>query len=198
MARWHATVDRTGVGRAAIGGLLVAVALSISGCGSASSNAPSPPEPKAVRQNLGGLPLFHQADYDIEIYRGWTREKNDEKAGPYLESAWNDPASDEIILFVDSRAGVEDGSSRREAERAREKASRSPDYHERSFDSVGLGGHRAIRWVFREGHTRWLEFFFDQCGIGIVTRGTAIPTSFGTLGESFQEMSSSIGVHCQE
>jgi hypothetical protein len=172
---------------------LTAAAAAFSGCGSGGSEqAPAAPRPKSAP------PHFHQASYDVEIFRGWPQDESDTPAGAYLESAWHDPATSAIALQIDSRASDGTGSPIANAELARVQVKRLPGYRERGFKKITVGGHQAIRWAFDLSGKGWVDYFFAECGTSFTVLGESPFPAFASLSESFQEMAGTIKALCSE
>jgi hypothetical protein len=171
----------------------LAAAAIFSGCGGGESGQASPgPRPASVP------PLFHQANYDVEIFNRWPQDVSDKKTGSYLESKWHDPASSVTTLQIDSRASDGTGSPLANAELARVQVQRLPGYRERGFKKVTLGGHPAIRFAFDLSGEGRVDYFFAECGTSFTVLGATPPLAFASLSESFQEMSGTIKAICSE
>jgi hypothetical protein len=165
---------------ATVTAVLLAALLLLTGCGSSSK----PADPSA---------------YDIEIFNGWPQVKKEEKTGGYIENAWRDPESP--IIAVDTRAaGDETGSPMANADLARVQTSEIPDYKERGLKRVKLGSRPAVQWAYDTADERaGIDFFFEECGISFVIRGTMGQIAFEALAPSIREMAETIKVKgCDE
>jgi hypothetical protein len=159
---------------------LLAVLLLLTGCGGSSK----PVDPSA---------------YSIEINNGWPQVKREEKVGGYIENAWRDPESP--IIAVDTRAANDDvGSPMANADLARVQTSELPEYKERGVKRVKLGGRPAVQWAYDTADERsGIDFFFEECGISFVVRGTMGQVAFVSLSQSVREMAETIKVKgCDE
>jgi hypothetical protein len=137
--------------------------------------------------------------YDIEIFNGWPQVKKEEKVGGYVENAWRDPESP--IIAVDSRAaGNEAGTPMANADLARVQTSELPGYKERGVKRVKLGRRPAVQWAYDTAEERaGIDFFFEECGVSFVVRGTMGRVAFEALSESIREMAETIKVKgCDE
>lgn len=165
---------------ATLAAALLAALLLLTGCGSSSK----PVDPTA---------------YDIEIFNGWPQVKKEEKVGGYIENAWLDPESP--IIAVDTRAvSDETGSPVANADLARIQTSELPAYKERSFKRVKLGSRSAMAFAYDTADERaGIDFFFEECGISFVVRGTMGQYGFEALAPSIREMAETIKVKgCDE
>jgi hypothetical protein len=159
--------------------LLAALSL-LTGCGSSSK----PTDPSA---------------YKIEIFNGWPQVKKEEKAGGYIENAWRDPESP--IIAVDTRAAEDGtGSPMANADLARIQTYELPGYKERGLKRVKLGSRSAVQFAYDTAEERsGIDFFFEECGISFVIRGTMGQVAFAALSESIREMAETIKVKdCNE
>jgi hypothetical protein len=132
--------------------------------------------------------------YEIEIFNGWPQVKREEKVGGYVENAWRDPESP--IIAVDTRAaGDEAGTPMANADLARVQTSELPGYKERGVKRVKLGRRPAVQWAYDTADERaGIDFFFEECGISFVVRGTMGQIAFEALSESVREMAETIKV----
>jgi hypothetical protein len=160
---------------------LLAPLLLLTGCGSSSK----PADPTA---------------YSIKVFNGWPQVKKEEKVGGYVENAWRDPESP--IIAVDSRPSEETGSPMANAELAQIQTYELPGYEEKrgGLKKVKLGSRPAIRFAYYTAEERsGIDFFFEECGISFVVRGTMGQVAFAALSESVQEMAETIKVKgCSE
>jgi hypothetical protein len=136
--------------------------------------------------------------YSLTII-GWPQVKKEEKVGGYIENAWRDPESP--IIAVDTRAASDDvGSPMANADLARIQTSELPGYKERGFKRVKLGSRSAVSFAFDSAAERaGIDFFFEECGISFVVRGTMGQYGFEVIAPSIREMAESIKVKdCDE
>jgi hypothetical protein len=160
--------------------VLLTSLLILTGCGGSSK----PVDPNA---------------YSIEIFGGWPQVKKEEKVGGYIENAWRDPESP--IIAVDTRvAGDDVGSPMTNADLARIQTSELPGYKERAFKRVKLGSRSAVSFAYDTANERaGIDFFFEECGISFVVRGTLGQYGFEALAPSIREMAGTIKVKdCDE
>jgi hypothetical protein len=170
--------------------LLLALALVV-GCGSdGSSDATAKSRPKSEP------PLYHQAEYDVET--GWEPEAGDKRVGGYLESVWHDPASFSSKLRIASRPSDGAPTPLAAADLARIQTNWMPDYRERSFKKVKIGGHQAIRWAADAAGESRIEYFFEECGTSIVFRGSTSPVAYEDFSRFYGIVASRTKVVCDE
>jgi hypothetical protein len=159
---------------------LLAALLLFTGCGGSSK----PVDPTA---------------YSIEINNGWPQVKKEEKVGGYVENAWRDPESP--IIAVDTRAADDvTGSPMANADLARVQTSELPEYKERGVKRIKLGHRPAVQFAYDTAEERsGIDFFFEECGISFVVRGTMGQVAFEALSRSIREMTETIRVEgCDE
>jgi hypothetical protein len=166
---------------ATVAAALLAALLLLTGCGGSSSTSVDP------------------SAYSIKIFNGWPQVKKEEKVGGYIENAWRDPESP--IIAVDTRAASDDvGSPMAGADVARIQTSELPEYKERSFKRVKLGSRSAVSFAYDIAEERaGIDFFFEECGISFVVRGTMGQYGFEALAPSIRSMAETIKVKgCDE
>jgi hypothetical protein len=137
--------------------LLVAVLL-LAGCGE-SNDAP------ATQQVKSEPPLYHQALYDFETFGGAVQVESDKRIGNTLESVWANPNNAKETIAVTASTGEGLGSSREEAELAREEMKLLPGYRARSFKAVKLRGRPATQWTYEIAGIGRSEYFFEACDV---------------------------------
>lgn len=171
---------------------LVALSLALDGCGGSDDGGQAPATQRvSINENL-----FHQAQYDVET--SWGQEASDKKVGHYLESVWYDPGSFSSKLVIDSRSSNNTAPPLAAAELARAQTNRMPEYHERSFGKVEVGGHPAIRWTYDVGGEGYVSYFFAECGISIFFHGSTSPIAFEPFAEAYHYVASKTKVFCGE
>ena len=183
-----------GLGKMAlIGGsltfIVVLAAAMLLGCGS-SDSAPEIDPVITKQQN------HHQKQYDAGVSSGWPQDSSDQRVGNYLESSWHDPAGTKIKYIVDSVSAEEAAKPMVLAELARAQARELKDYRERGFEWVRLRGIPVLRWTYDAAGLGRIEFFFEECGIDIVARGSMAKVSFESFAEFYEGMASTITAKC--
>jgi hypothetical protein len=160
--------------------LLLAGLLLLAGCGSSEEESSGP------------------ARYEVEPFNGWPPESKEKKVGGYVENSWYDPAAEDIVFAVDSRASEGAGSPLANAELGQLQTSKLPGYRERTLKKVKLGGRPAVLWAYDVAGESHVDFFFEECDTSFVVRGTTSPIAYEALSESFREMASTIKAKCDE
>lgn len=163
-----------------IAAMLVAL-LSLAGCGGGSSSA----DPAA---------------YTERIDPGWPPLARHKQVEGWDESAWRDPAYSDVVVTIDSRAADETGSPLANAQLARIQTTKLQGYHERGMRWIRLGGRPAVRWAFDVGKQANIRWFFEECGVTFIVRGTMGIYGFTALSESMRrEIAAAIKVKgCDE
>jgi hypothetical protein len=78
---------------------------------------------------------------------------------------------------------------------ARIQSYKLPGYEERGMKWIRLAGKPAVRWAFHTaGERSGIDYFFEECGISFVVRGTMGNVAYESLSESFREMAATIKV----
>jgi hypothetical protein len=163
----------------ACGAALLAIGVLVAGCGGSS-----PVDPAAYRAN---------------IYEDWPQVKNHKQVEGYDESAWHDPAYSYVVITIDSRAADETGSPLENAQLARIQTTKLHGYRERGMKWIKFGGKPAVRWAFDIGEQANIRWFFEECGVSFIVRGTTGLYGFQSLSESMREMAAPIEVDgCDE
>lgn len=151
------------------------ILVGIAGCGGSSSPGP--------------------ADYKVDIFNGWSHITKEKQVGRYIENAWRDPVSP--IIAIDSTTADDTASPMANAELARIQSYQLPGYRERGTKWIRLGGRPAVRWAFDTAEERaGIDYFFEECGISFVVRGTMGQVAYEPLSEAMREMAATIKVDC--
>jgi hypothetical protein len=166
---------------------IAAAALLLSG---SSDSAPEIDPVITKQQN------YHQKQYDAGVSSGWPQDSSDQRVGNYLESRWHDPASTSILYIIDSISAEEAAPPMALAELARAQARELKDYRERGLKWVHLRGIPVVRWAYEAANEGRIEFFFEECGIDIVARGSMAKTSFESFAGFYRGMASVITSNC--
>jgi hypothetical protein len=171
-----------------VGLAAIAVGAVLLGCG--SSDDPSADPFSSAHQN------YHQKQYAVAIANSWPADPSDLKVGDYLETSWHYPVTPVATFTVYSRTADETGSPEAAADLARVQMRRLPDYHERGMEKIEIRDTSAVRWSFDLADTVYVEYFFEECGIDLVARGSAPADTWGELASFFPEMATSITANC--
>jgi hypothetical protein len=139
---------------------------------------------------------YHQAQYAAGIINSWAPKESDRRAGGYLESSWHSSPATAFTIY--SRTAGETGSPAAVADLARVQTDKLPGYRERGLKEVRLRGNPAVRWAFDLTGTVYSEYFFEECGISFITRGSAPAGIWGELSSLFQRMATSVTANCDE
>ncbi len=156
--------------------LLLVAAVAITGCGGSS-----PADPTA---------------YKVEAFSDWPQTEKHKQVEGYVENAWRDPAYTYVIFTVDSRAAGETASPLQNAQLARVQTTKLHGYKERGMRWITLGGKPAVRWSFDMGEQANIRWFFEECGISFVVRGTTGLYGFTSLSGDMREMAATIKADC--
>jgi hypothetical protein len=157
--------------------ILSAAAISLAGCGSSDPAAPT--------------------DYKVEAF-SWPQIAKHKPVEGYVESAWHDPAYSYVVLAVDTRSSDETASPQASAQLARIQTTKLSGYKERGVKWIRLSGRPALRWAFDLGNRAHIEYFFEECGISFVVRGTSGLPGFSSISETFRAIATTIKTACSE
>jgi hypothetical protein len=181
---------------------MAAIAAALGGCGG-SGKAETTPQIERTRAhkppNSDGnqasveTRVFHQAEYDLETE--WIQERSDNRAGPYLKSAWHDPCCPRYQLVISSRPSRHFVPPLGAAELSRTQAKHLRKYREVSFKKVKIG-HPAVRFVYSAGGEDYVEYFFAKCGTSIAMKGSTNPGSFKLFSWFYENTASQIKPIC--
>jgi hypothetical protein len=166
--------------------IVVAVVLFTGG----SSDSPSVDPTIATHQN------YHQAQYDAGIANSWAPKGSDRRVGGYLESSWRYPFHQAAAFTIYSRTAGETGFPAAAADLARVQIHKLPGYRERGLKKIQLRGIPAVRWTFDLPGTAYAEYFFEECGIDLITRASAPADIWGELTSLFQRMATLTTAKC--
>ena len=155
-----------------------------------SSDSPDVDPAVAASQN------YHQAQYDAGIANSWAPDGSDRRVGDYLESSWRFPTNRAAAFTIYSRTTDGAGSPAAAADLARVQIHKLPGYRERGLREVKLRGNPAVRWAFNVSGTVYIEYFFEECGISLVTRGSAPASISDELSSLFQRMAMLTTANC--
>jgi len=174
---------------------LIALALFASGCGSSNEDGEESAAAIVKRPSSNGT-VYHLAEYDMET--GWTNETLDQKEGPYLESVWHDPASFSSKLIIDSRPAEGALPPMAAAEFTRMQANWLPQYKEIALKRVKLGKRSAIRLAYFAAGEDRIYYFFEECGVSIVFRGSTTHIAYEPFSEFYGTVASRVKPLCDE
>jgi hypothetical protein len=136
--------------------------------------------------------------YTVQPFR-WPQVAKEKETDGWIENAWRDPAYSYVIMTIDSRSTDETGSPLENAQLARVHTTDLQGYRERGMRWIRLSGKPAVRWAFDVGKQANIRWFFEECGVSFLVRGTTGLYGFEALSESFREMAETIKVKdCDE
>jgi hypothetical protein len=140
---------------------------------------------------------YSQALYTVAVPSDWVQEESDEPNGSYVESVWRNPAEPNTAILIDSESPAPSVSPLASAEAVRAQTSQSSGYRELAFEPTSLAGLPAARWVFDVSGDRRVDYFVNQCDVGIAVLGSTTPAIFGSMAPIFHEAASSVTVPCE-
>lgn len=143
----------------------------------------------------GGSSSPGPADYHAEI-TAWIPLENHKPVEGYVESAWHDPAYSYVILAIDTRSSDETAPPLASAQLARIQTTQLVGFKERGMRWIKLGGRPAVRWSFNVADRAHIEYFFEECGISFLVRGTTGLPGFSAISEDMRAMAATIKAAC--
>jgi hypothetical protein len=174
-----------------IAGVLVAVAaivVVIALLSNDSSGSSTPTDPSiAQHQN------YHQEQYDAGIINAWPQEKNDQPVGDSLKSTWRYKTEKFTIVSTPADEASPPAAA---ANAARLEKQDLPSYRERGLKEIRLRGIPAVRWSYDLSGNTYVEYYFEECGISFVARGSAPPSLWGEISSFFHQMAGFITAKC--
>lgn len=182
--------------------LIVSALALLPGCGgsskaetTSSAERPSANEPPASNENQAPVETraYQQAEY--ELVTEWIQERSDQRADPYLKSAWHDPCCPRYQLVISSRPSRNFVPPLAAAELSRTQAKHLPKYREVSFKKVKIG-HPAVRFVYSAGGEDYVEYFFAKCGTSIALKGSTNPGSYKLFSWFYENTASEVKPAC--
>jgi hypothetical protein len=176
-----------------IGGLLVLVAIAAAALLLTDDSDQDPP---AINPALIEQQNYHQTQYAAGVSTSWPQDSNDKRVGGYLESAWHDPASEEVVYVIDSISSEESGTPIATAQVSRIHARQMPDYKEHGMKRVKIRDTPAVRWKYYAGGRSWVEYYFEECGVNMVVRGSSPLPSLENFAEFYRGMTFTITANC--
>jgi len=153
----------------------------------------------ALLAGCGGGSAVDPTDYRVEPFSSWPQTVKHKQVDGYVENAWQDPAYTYVVFTVDSRATDETGSPLQNAQLARLQTTKLHGYKEGGMRWIKLGGKPAVRWSFDMGEQANIRWFFEECGVSFVVRGTTGLYGFTELSGDMRGMAATIAVNgCDE
>lgn len=135
------------------------------------------------------------ADYQVDI-ETWTQIADHKKVEGYVESAWHDPPYPFVIIAIDTRSSDETAPPLASAQLARIQTTKLVGYKERGMRWIRLAGRPAVRWAFNVGDKAHIEYFFEECGISFLVRGTTALAGYTPITEHMRQMATTIRTDC--
>lgn len=134
-----------------------------------------------------------------KIPSGWEALRVDERNSNRLTSEWANPANPDVTVLIDAQTPAPTVPVMASARSVRSETSQSDGYSEISLTNEDLGNHEAARWEFEipsEGQK--VDYFLQDCNVGVAVLGTAPPEVFDDYATDFREVAASVEPRCQE
>jgi hypothetical protein len=151
--------------------------------------------PHAAREQRTRLVDYTATLYDARIPDGWTVEKDETDMGGFVRSVWRDPADQNTSVTIDVVDGETDAPSDK-ASSVRADTSSSPSYEEIAVVPTSLGGRSAEKWVFRISGDQRVDYFMNDCSIGVAVLGSTSPSRYSSRSTVFRSVAASVVPDC--
>jgi len=103
----------------------------------------------------------------------------------FVRSQWRDPADPNTSLSIDT--GEEETPPESKAETVRADTRQDPAYQELSFAPRLISGMTGQKWMFRLGDDQRVDYFVNDCGVGLAVLGSTSAVRFAALEDTFSQ-----------
>lgn len=159
--------------------------VTVTGTGSTPPGAATKPRPPLATYQLALL----------RVRSPWPLTLRDAARGRIRRSEWHDPRHRSSYLRIDAIDG-ETTSPATKAAQGRAVLAQQSDYRELSFAPVTLGRRQGFVWVFRLGQEQRVDYFLNDCRLGLAVLGVAPAHRFQRLAPVFRQVAASVKVTC--
>jgi serine/threonine protein kinase len=136
---------------------------------------------------------------DAKVPQGWEELRVDERNATRLTSEWVDPSNPKVTVLIDALYPPPTTTALANALDVRETKSQLDGYSEISFNEEDLGSLQATRWEFTvPAEGRKVDYFLQDCNVGVAVLGTAPPAVFDDYAADFREVAASVQPICQK
>lgn len=135
---------------------------------------------------------------DAEVPKGWETLKIDEVNSNRRTSQWENPTNPDVTVLIDAQTPAPNIPVLESAAKVRADTSRSAGYEEISFAQETIGDREVARWEFYipdEGQK--VDYFFQECNVGMAVLGTAPPGLFDEYTADFRHVVETASANCQ-
>jgi len=166
-----------------------------------SSSATTGPDssPDSVSSQSEDLTAVSTTLVDAKVPKGWEELRVDERNSTRLTSEWANPENPNVKVLIDAQTPAPTVPVMASAKGVRSTVSQSAGYTEISLTNENLGTRQAARWEFvipSEGQK--VDYFLQDCNVGVAVLGTAPPAIFDDYADDFREVAASVEPNCQK
>jgi hypothetical protein len=115
--------------------------------------------------------------------------------GNFLESKWHPFGNRGVTIVIDSIGG-ETASPSQKAQRVRAVTAAAVGYHDLGIQDITLKTRSAVRWTFRVGSAKRVDYFLNDCNTGIAVLGSTPSSQFHRYSALFRRVAASVRVDC--
>ncbi len=151
---------------------------------------PQPEAPKAFTSYTATL-------YSTEVPEGWTLEEDERDHSGFVRSRWRDPSDPNTAILIDAVKG-ETTAPASKAASVRASTSQTGGYVEVSFGPTTIAGRSAHKWVFRVSGDQRVDYFINECDIGIAVLGSTSPSRFEAFTNTFERVADALEPNCED
>lgn len=134
--------------------------------------------------------------FSAEVPSGWLPEEIDEENSGRYTNVWSDPSNKNTSVLIDSQSPAPLVSAMESATSVREQTSQSDGFSEISFSEVEIAGRPTARWVFDLPEGRKVDYFFQECDVGVAVLGKAPRKDFAAMEPTFRRVAASVTPRC--
>jgi hypothetical protein len=141
------------------------------------------------------LASYQASLYSASIPATWNTEEDEAQKSGFLESKWRNPADPTTSVLIDVVEG-ETASPKAKAIAVRAATSRTAGYRELSLGPATVGGRSAWKWVFQVSGDQRVDYFVNECGVGVAILGSTIPEGYARWARTFRQVAASVTPDC--
>src|SRR5829696_9220595 len=165
-----------------------------------SQREPPPPTPESSELPAAAPPpkdftTYSTSLYSVDVPSDWTLVKDEVENEGFVRSQWRDPADPNTSLSIDT--GEEETPPESKAETVRADTRQDPAYQELSFAPRLISGMTGQKWMFRLGDDQRVDYFVNDCGMGLAVLGSTSAVRFAALEDTFSQVAQSLELTCE-
>lgn len=162
-----------------------------------TADAPSHRRAHRMRPIAHPLVDYSGATYAIRVPAGWRVDENQVDHSGYVRSSWTDPRDPDVSVLIDVSEG-EAIPADAKAESVMALTRQSSGYTEQVAGPATVAGLDGYKWIFSVDGDQRVDYFLNDCGVGVAVLGSAPPRRFRTFASTFARVANSVKVDCAE